>query len=132
MPTGGAPHAAGRPLSGNLPTDPPFLDRDPDVFRRQSLQQQLGATRRELEELRNLLDTLPEIFERKFQERLAPMLTQRQRLLEQNGHLRRQMDELQVSPACSHGQPRLRGQAGSSSLGRALRHAFGFEARRAA
>jgi hypothetical protein len=119
------------PLRGHLPVDSLPGDRDPELSRRLAVNQQLSATRRELDELRSLLDTLPEIFERKFEERLAPMLTQRQRLLEQNGELRQQMHQLEGTATHGQSHPRLVGNGGGS-LGQALRHAFGFEARRSA
>ena len=71
--------------------------------------------------LRN--EDLKVIFERKFEERLSPMLTQRQRLLEQNEQARAQLQlcgdaadtNLQLSD----------GQAGPR-WGQALRHALGW------
>ncbi|EDY39386.1 hypothetical protein CPCC7001_2267 [Cyanobium sp. PCC 7001] len=120
------------PLTGHLPVDILPGDRDPQASRRLAVHQELSATRRELDELRSLVDTLPEIFERKFEERLAPMLTQRQRLLEQTGALRQQMHQLQGTATDGQIRPRLAGSGGGASLAQTLRHAFGLEARRSA
>ena len=116
----------GRPfndLSHSIPAIPPLEDHAAKALRRQALKHELNATRRDLAELRELLETLPEIFERKFEERLSPMLTQRQRLLEQNEQARAQLQlcgdaadtNLQLSD----------GQAGPR-WGQALRHALGW------
>ncbi|SBO44137.1 hypothetical protein [Cyanobium sp. NIES-981] len=120
------------PLSGHHPVQPGPVDRDPPAARRLAVLQELRAAHRELEDLRSLLDTLPEIFERKFEERMAPILTQRQRLLEQNGKLRQQVLQLQGSAPEALEPHRLPGRAGRPSLGQALRHAFGLEGRRPA
>ena len=44
--------------------------------------------------MEELLRDLPEIFERKFQQRLQPLLERQDRLLEDNQHLRQQMRQL--------------------------------------
>ena len=47
-----------------------------------------------LKELEELLDKLPEIFESKFTQRLAPVLERQRLLLEENSHLRAQVEQL--------------------------------------
>ena len=47
-----------------------------------------------LKELEDLLDKLPDIFESKFSERLAPLLERQRLLLEENAHLRAQVEQL--------------------------------------
>jgi hypothetical protein len=64
--------------------------------REQQLQKELQAARDELEAMQALLSDLPEIFERKFQSRLEPILEQQHRLLEDNAALRQQL--LQIQP----------------------------------
>ncbi|KMM16598.1 hypothetical protein [Synechococcus sp. GFB01] len=64
--------------------------------REQQLQKELQAARDELEAMQGLLSDLPEIFERKFQSRLEPILEQQHRLLEDNAALRQQL--LQIQP----------------------------------
>jgi len=59
--------------------------------RQEQLEQELQATRDQLEALQDLLNDLPEIFERKFQGRLQPILEQQHRLLQDNASLRQQL-----------------------------------------
>jgi len=47
-----------------------------------------------LKELEDLLDKLPDIFESKFSQRLAPLLERQRLLLEENAHLRAQVEQL--------------------------------------
>ena len=47
-----------------------------------------------IKELEELLDKLPEIFESKFTQRLAPVLERQRLLLEENLHLRAQVEQL--------------------------------------
>lgn len=47
-----------------------------------------------LKELEELLEKLPEIFESKFSQRLAPVLERQRLLLEDNSHLRAQVEHL--------------------------------------
>lgn len=58
----------------------------------------------ELEELQTLLEELPGIFERKFEQRLQPVLNQQQLLLAENERLRAQVERLLPQP----GEVRLR------------------------
>lgn len=47
--------------------------------------------------MEELLRNLPEIFERKFQQRLQPLLERQDHLLEENQHLRQQMLQLMAT-----------------------------------
>ena len=58
----------------------------------------------ELEELQTLLEELPGIFERKFEQRLQPVLDQQQLLFAENERLRAQVERLLPQP----GEVRLR------------------------
>ena len=51
-----------------------------------------------LEELEELLENLPDIFERKFSQRLAPVLERQKLLIEENEHLRSQVERLMPQP----------------------------------
>ena len=101
----------------------------PNALERQrisSVRQDLARAREELASLQSLVESLPEIFEQKFQERMAPLLGQQERLLHQNSALRQNLLQSQVADGnirslnSLHQRPR---------LGSALRHAFGFEDR---
>jgi hypothetical protein len=92
-----------------------------------SLRQQLAQTQEELASLQALMDSLPEIFEQKFQERVAPMLQQRQRLLDHNTALRSNLHQLAPAAGSMDG---VSGRGARPRLGAALRHAFGLEERR--
>jgi hypothetical protein len=94
-------------------------------WRQQSLEQQLTATREELAAMKQLMDELPGIFERRFALRMEPLLAHRERLLSETRQLRHDLVQLQGQPAplnlpmlppVPQRQPR---------LSRALRHAFG-------
>lgn len=65
-----------------------------DVPRIQHLEQQLEALREEAATLHELLEDLPEIYERKFRQRLQGVLEQQQLLLEDNHLLREQLTAL--------------------------------------
>lgn len=56
-----------------------------------SLRRQLDATREQLKAHRALLESLPAIFEQRFEQRLTPMLNHRQRLAAENERLRQQL-----------------------------------------
>jgi hypothetical protein len=94
-------------------------------WRQQSLEQQLAATREELAAMKQLIEDLPEIFERRFALRMEPLLAHRERLFGEIRELRHHLLQLQAEhpplslPGLPPAQPR---QAG---LGRALKHAFG-------
>jgi uncharacterized protein (DUF3084 family) len=94
-------------------------------WQQQSLEQQLAATREELAAMKQLLDELPGIFERRFAQRMEPLLAHRERLLSETQQLRQELAQLQgppgplslpALPPVQRRQPR---------LGRALQHAFG-------
>jgi hypothetical protein len=70
------------------------------------------------------METLPQLFEEKFQERVGPMLEQHQRLLEQNSSLR---DDLNQLPPAETSADELNGRPTRPRLGAVLRHAFGLE-----
>ena len=64
-----------------------------DALLRNPLAEELERTRRDNEQLQALLEELPEIFERKYQQRLEPLLEHQYRLLEDNALL---MDQLRL------------------------------------
>jgi hypothetical protein len=69
---------------------------------RRDLEQE--QTRARLQELEALLDELPAIFERKFEQRLQPVLDQQQLLMAENKRLQAQVERLMPQP----GEVRLR------------------------
>lgn len=91
-----------------------------------SLQQQLDTIQEQLESHRTLLESLPEIFEQRFEQRLTPMLGHRERLAAENELLRQQLLQAPVAEAealaLPAGTARLPARTG---LGQALRHALG-------
>ena len=60
----------------------------------QQLEQERDQAVAKLQELEDLLEKLPEIFERKFSQRLAPVLELQRLLAEDNSHLRAQVEQL--------------------------------------
>ena len=62
--------------------------------RAQRLERERDQALAKLKELEELLDKLPEIFESKFTQRLAPVLERQRLLLEDNSHLRAQIEQL--------------------------------------
>ncbi len=83
----------------------------------QRLQQELDAARAELAAMHELLEEIPQIFERKFQQRLQP-------ILEDNANLRNQLQQLQGAPEPGR-QLQLPAARRTPRLRKALRHAFG-------
>ena len=69
-----------------------------------SAERQLAEARLQIAELEALLEDLPEIFERKFQQRLQPLLERQERLQDDNISLREQIQQLAPVP----GEVRLR------------------------
>ena len=69
----------------------------------QQLEMELAAAREELKALHEMLEDLPEIFERKFQQRLATVLEHQKHLLDDNQALRERLYSL--NPAASDGPP---------------------------
>ena len=60
----------------------------------QRLERERDQAVSKLKELEELLEKLPEIFEGKFSQRLAPVLEQQRLLIEENSHLRKQVEQL--------------------------------------
>jgi hypothetical protein len=78
----------------------------------EAAQRELAASQHQLAELQALLDELPEIFERKFQQRLQPFLERQRLLAEENIELRDRLQRQLPSPptetgAASRGEPSL-------------------------
>jgi hypothetical protein len=88
-----------------------------DLREQQQLEQELAEARAELAAVHELLDDIPRIFERKFQQRLQPILND-------NAHLRRQLQQLQGSPE-TRSQLQLPPTPRQARIRQALRHAFG-------
>ncbi len=104
--------------SDSLPSEPKWSPQAASVFAwAQQLEQELAETRAELAAMHELLDDIPQIFERKFQQRLQPILSD-------NANLRRQLQQLQSAPEASR-QPQLPPTPRQPRIRRALRHAFG-------
>lgn len=80
------------------PTSQPSA-ADPSAARIQRLEQELAAARDEATALHEMLEDLPDIFERKFRQRLHGILEQQQLLLADNRMLREQLFALQPAPA---------------------------------
>ena len=78
----------------------------------EAAQRELAASQHQLAELQALLDELPEIFERKFEQRLQPFLERQRLLAEENIELRDRLQRQLPSPptetgAASRGEPSL-------------------------
>lgn len=86
------------------------------LARQHRLEQELLATRAELAAMQQLLEEIPGIFERKFHERLRP-------ILEDNGNLRRQLQQLQAAQEPG-AQRQLPPAPQKQRFPGALRHAF--------
>jgi hypothetical protein len=69
----------------------------------QQLEMELAAARDELKALHEMLEDLPEIFERKFQQRLATVMEHQKHLLDDNQALRERLYSL--NPAAAEGPP---------------------------
>ena len=94
-----------------------------DALAMQRLELEVAAARAEAAALHEMLEDLPEIFERKFRQRLQSTLEQQQRLLADNQALREQVYTLTpAAPAVETRPSRLLLPASQpSSLGEALR-----------
>ena len=79
-------------------------------------ERQLAEARLQIAELEALLDQIPEIFERKFEQRLQPVLERQERLLDDNTELRQQIQLLAPVP----GEVRLRFNPGNDKPSNAL------------
>lgn len=113
---------AQQPKNTPEPTAPPL---PPPVAaealaQQQRLEQELEAARAELAAMHDLLEEIPQIFERKFQQRLQPVLAD-------NAQLRQQLQQLQGTAAPGR-QPQLPPARRPPKLRKALRHAFGLPA----
>jgi DNA repair exonuclease SbcCD ATPase subunit len=64
----------------------------------QQTQSELARAQAQIAELEALLEDLPGIFERKFQQRLEPLLERQQHLLEDNNKLRQELRSLNAAP----------------------------------
>ena len=76
-----------------------------------SAERKLAEARLQIAELEALLEEIPEIFERKFEQRLQPVLERQERLLNDNAELRQQIQLLAPVP----GEVRLRFNPGATS-----------------
>lgn len=99
--------AAGAPASAVPPAATPatpaslaITTTGPDA---QQLEMELAAARDELKALHEMLEDLPEIFERKFQQRLATVMEHQKHLLADNQALRDRLYSL--NPAALDGPP---------------------------
>ncbi len=116
-----APKAAG-------PSSLALTTTAPDV---QQLEMELAAARDELKALHEMLEDLPEIFERKFQQRLATVMEHQKHLLDDNQALRERLYSLNPAadvppPGSGRPQPLLlstvaRKEGWGQALKRALR-----------
>lgn len=93
--------AAAAPMAA-IPSDTGRTERD--AARIERLEQELAAARDETTALHEMLEDLPEIFERKFRQRLHGILEQQQLLLADNRLLRDQLFALQ--PAAPEAEER--------------------------
>lgn len=92
----------------------------------QAMARELEAAQAELNSLHALLEDIPDIFERKFEQRLQPLLAE-------NQALRQQVLQLKQAPQVPAAQTLLPaqvllpsfGQSRRSGFGQAIRHAFG-------
>ena len=86
------------------------------------MERELATALAEITSLNALLEDIPEIFERKFQQRLEPLLAE-------NQALRHQVLQLQTSPthfrAAGRLPPAKPSRAERPRLGQVIRHAFG-------
>jgi len=82
-------------LSREGPAEPPSLE---------ATQRELERTREQLAELQALLDELPGIFERKFEQRLQPFMERQRLLAEENLALRERIQRV-VAPAPAEPAP---------------------------
>jgi hypothetical protein len=83
-----------------LPTSPLSPEVPAEHQSLEAAQRELAASQHQLAELQALLDELPEIFERKFQQRLQPFLERQRLLAEENLELRDRLQrQLPPTPA---------------------------------
>ena len=84
------------------PLDPP--DHQLLQLALATAERKLAEARLQIAELEALLEEIPAIFERKFEQRLQPLLERQERLLDDNADLRQQIQQLAPVP----GEVRLR------------------------
>ena len=85
-------------------TQAPTPDNGQLLLALATAERQLAEARLQISELESLLEDLPEIFERKFGQRLQPVLERQEQLLADNRHLQHQIRRLAPAP----GEVRLR------------------------
>ena len=94
----------------------------PNFRELRAVERELATALAEITSLNELLEDIPEIFERKFQQRLQPLLTE-------NQALRHQVLELKTSPthfrAAELLPPVKRSHGQRPRFGQVIRHAFG-------
>lgn len=88
---------------GSLPAEQATADAALHQARLRQLEQELAAARDEASALHEMLEDLPEIFERKFRQRLQGVMEQQQRLLADNQSLRDRLYALQPAAPESEG-----------------------------
>ncbi len=79
-------------MSSDSPTPAEPAHQPPSALEAARLE--LEASRRQIAELEDLLQDLPGIFERKFDERIEPLLERQRRLLDENHALRDRLSRL--------------------------------------
>ena len=94
-------------------TQAPTPDNGQLLLALATAERQLAEARLQISELESLLEDLPEIFERKFGQRLQPVLERQEQLLADNRHLQQQIRRLAPAP----GEVRLRFNPESASSG---------------
>lgn len=99
-PAPAAPTAAAPAAATASPASLAITTTGPDA---QQLEMELAAARDELKALHEMLEDLPEIFERKFQQRLATVMEHQKHLLADNQALRDRLYSL--NPAEADGPP---------------------------
>ncbi len=128
-PTSAMPPAAAPAAATATPASLAITTTGPDA---QQLEMELAAARDELKALHEMLEDLPEIFERKFQQRLATVMEHQKHLLADNQALRDRLYSLnpgaadEPPPGSGRPQPLLlptvaRKQGWGQALKRALR-----------
>ena len=87
-----------------------------------AVERELATAHAELTRLHELLEDIPEIFERKFQQRLQPLLAENHALRHQVLQLETSRSNLRQAELLPQAQPRRRERPG---FGKVIRHAFG-------
>jgi hypothetical protein len=86
------------------------------------MERELASALAELTSLNALLEDIPEIFERKFQQRLQPLLAENQALRHQVRHLQTSRSDFRAAELLPPVNPR---SGKRSRFGQVIRHAFG-------